>query len=194
MTPEQRQNDEMFIFEISQSLFLPPGQPVPAPGRSNGPSRVPKMHKYAGFILLFLPQRLRTSLSGSTSAATAPPGERSLRRLAQDVRLASSTRHTAFLPPGNRAIRTIHLAPRPTPRPYLFPELARFALSGLNCFVDDSRFKGRPRLRPDQLGKRCSFRRSPRQEPRLAECSIAKIRRGFQCDVRQVSDLRLARR
>ncbi len=114
---------------------------------------------------------LRTCSCGLIVGGERTSGERALRRLAQDVRSSSSTRHTASSAPGNRAIRTIRLVPRQTPQPICFPSWPDWALSNLNYLSTIPASRTARSCGPIRPGRRCSFRRSPRRTDwRMQHC------------------------
>jgi hypothetical protein len=65
------------------------------------------------------------------------------------------------------------LGPASNAAAYLFSELARLGALESELFVDDSRFKGRPKLRPDPA-KGTLFAQEVAQAERLADASLQK--------------------
>ena len=160
MTPEKRQNDEMFIFGYRAYSCL--GATSPSNRTSNSRSRVP-MRKSAGFILLFVPCAFVLALAGSSSAANAPQESELYAGWLKmyDLQVRRGTLASSL--PGNRAIRTIHLVQHPTPRPTYFPSWPDWALSNLNYLSTIPASKTARSCGPIRPGRHCSFRRSPRR-------------------------------
>jgi hypothetical protein len=170
MTPEKRQNDEMFIFDI-QSLFLPPGQPVLATGRRTVVAAFP-MRKSAGFIFLFVPCAFALALASSSSGSDVPQ-ERELYAgwlKMYDLRLDEA--HSAF-GAWEKSHPDDSLGPASNAAAYLFSGLARLGALESELFVDDSRFKDRAKLRPDPARK-ALFVQEIAQADRLADAALQR--------------------
>ena len=130
------------------------------------------MRKYAGFILLFFPSAFVLAFSGSTSAATAPQESDLYAGWLKMYDLKFDEAHRVFA-----AWKQSHsddsLGPASNAAAYLFSELARLGALESELFVDDSRFKGRPRLRPDPARK-ALFVQEIAQADRLADAALQR--------------------
>src|ERR1700677_3354123 len=147
------------------------GATCPSTRASNSRSRVP-MRKSAGFILLFVPCAFALALAGSTPEATAPQESELYAGWLKMYDLKFDEAHRAFA-----AWKQSHpddsLGPASNAAAYLFSELARLGALDSELFVDDSRFKGRPRLRPDPARK-ALFVQEIAQAERLADAALQR--------------------
>src|SRR5271169_2579408 len=167
MTPEKRQNDEMFIFGAYSFL----GATWPSKRTSNSPSLVP-MRKYAGFILLFVSCAFVLALAGSSLAVTTPQESELYSGWLKMYDLQFDEAHRVFA-----AWKQSHpddsLGPASNAAAYLFSELARLGALESELFVDDSRFKNRAKLRPDPARKTL-FVQEIAQADRLADAALQR--------------------
>jgi hypothetical protein len=167
MTPEKRQNDEMFIFGAYSLL----GATWPSKRTSKSPSLV-SMRKSAGFILLFVSCALVLTLLGSSSAATAPQESELYAGWLKMYDLKFDEAHRVFAAwkqshPGDS------LGPASDAAAYLFSELARLGALESELFVDDTRFKDRAKLRPDPA-RNALFVQEIAQAERLADAALQR--------------------
>ena len=114
------------------------------------------------YLLLRAHRRRRTHLR---RASSTPVGSR--------CTTFNSTRHTASLPPGNRAIRTIHLVRHPTPRPTYFPSWPDWALSNLNYLSTTPASKTAQSCGPIRPGT-ALFVQEIAQADRLADAALQR--------------------
>jgi hypothetical protein len=130
------------------------------------------MRKSAGFILLFVPSAFALALAGSTSEATAPQESELYAGWLKMYDLKFDEAHRAFA-----AWKQSHsddsLGPASNAAAYLFSELARLGALESELFVDDSRFKGRAKLRPDPARK-ALFVQEIAQADRLADAVLQR--------------------
>jgi hypothetical protein len=170
MTPEKRQNDEMFIFD-AKSLFSASGQPVLARGRRTEVAAFP-MRKSAGFILLFVTCAFVLALAGPSTSANALQESELYAGWLKMYDLKFDEAHWAF-----GAWKQSHpydsLGPASNAAAYLFSELARLGALESELFVDDSRFKDQAKLRPDPASK-ALFVQEIAQADRLADAALQK--------------------
>jgi hypothetical protein len=157
----------MFIF----GAYSFPGATCPSKRTSNSPSRVP-MGKYAGFILLFVPCAFVSALAGSSSAANPPQVSELYAGWLKMYDLKFDEAHRVFA-----AWKQSHsddsLGPASNAAAYLFSELARLGALESELFVDDSRFKGRAKLRPDPA-RNALFVQEIAQAERLADAALQR--------------------
>jgi hypothetical protein len=130
------------------------------------------MRKSAGFILLSAPCAFVLALACSTSAANAPQESDLYAGWLKMYDLKFDEAHAAF-----GAWKQSHpddsLGPASNAAAYLFSELARLGALESELFVDDSRFKGRAKLRPDPASK-ALFVQEIAQADRLAEAALQR--------------------
>jgi hypothetical protein len=157
----------MFIF----GAYSFPGATCPSKRTSNSPSRVP-MGKYARFILLFVPCAFVFALAGSSSAANPPQVSELYAGWLKMYDLKFDEAHRVFA-----AWKQSHsddsLGPASNAAAYLFSELARLGALESELFVDDSRFKGRAKLRPDPA-RNALFVQEIAQAERLADAALQR--------------------
>jgi hypothetical protein len=167
MTPEKLQHDEMFIF----GAYSFPGATCPTKRTSNSPSHVP-MRKYAGFILLFVSCAFVLALAGSSLAATAPLESDLYEGWLKMYDLQFDDAHRTFAA-WKQSYPDDSLGPASNAAAYLFSELARLGALESELFVDDSRFKGRAKLRPDPA-RNALFVQEIAQAERLADAALQR--------------------
>jgi hypothetical protein len=130
------------------------------------------MRKYAGFILLFASCAFVLALAGSSLAATAPLESELYAGWLKMYDLQFDEAHRAFAG-WKQSHPDDSLGPASNAAAYLFSELARLGALESELFVDDSRFKGRPRLRPDPARK-ALFVQEIAQADRLADAVLQR--------------------
>ncbi len=159
----------MFIFGAYSFL----GATWPSKRASNSPSLVP-MRKYAGFILLFVSCAFVLALAGSSLAANAHQESDLYAGWLKMYDLKFDEAHSAFA-----AWKQSHpddsLGPASNAAAYLFSELARLGALESELFVDDSRFQGRAKLRPDPA-RNALFVQEIAQAERLADAALQRSR------------------
>jgi hypothetical protein len=130
------------------------------------------MRKYARFILLFFPSAFVLAFAGSTSAANAPQESELYAGWLKMYDLQFDEAHRVFAS-WKQSHSDDSLGPASNAAAYLFSELARLGALESELFVDDSRFKGRPRLRPDPARK-ALFVQEIAQADRLADAALQR--------------------
>ncbi len=130
------------------------------------------MRKSAGFILLLEPSAFVLAFWGSSATANAPQESDLYAGWLKMYDLKFDDAHRVFA-----AWKQSHsddsLGPASNAAAYLFSELARLGALESELFVDDSRFKGRPRLRPDPDRKEL-FVQEIAQADRLADAVLQR--------------------
>ncbi len=130
------------------------------------------MHKTTGLIVVFLSCSSATALAGSSAATNAPQGSALFTGWLRMYDLKFDDAHGIFA-----AWKQSHpadpLGPASNAAAYLFSELARLGALESELFVDDSRFKGRAKLRPDPARK-ALFVQEIAQADRLADAALQR--------------------
>jgi hypothetical protein len=130
------------------------------------------MRKSAGFILLFVSSAFVLALAGSSSRATEPQESELYAGWLKMYDLQFDQAHRVFA-----AWKQNHsddaLGPASNAAAYLFSELARLGALESELFVDDSRFQGRPKLRPDPA-RNALFVQEIAQADRLADAALQR--------------------
>ena len=130
------------------------------------------MRKSAGFILLIGSCAFLLAVAGSGSAANAPQESELYAGWLKMYDLKFDEAHGVF-----GAWKQSHpddsLGPASDAAAYLFSELARLGALESELFVDDSRFKGRAKLRPDPATK-ALFVQEIAQAGRLADAALQR--------------------
>jgi hypothetical protein len=130
------------------------------------------MRKSVGFILLSVPCAFVLALAGSSAAANAPEDSELYAGWLKMYDLQFDEAHRVFA-----AWKQSHpddsLGPASNSAAYLFSELARLGALESELFVDDSRFKGRAKLRPDPATKEL-FVQEIAQAERLADAALQR--------------------
>jgi hypothetical protein len=128
------------------------------------------MRKSAEFIVLIVRCALLLAPAGSSSAANAPQESEIYSGWLKMYDLRFEEAHGVF-----RSWKQSHpddsLGPASNAAAYLFSELARLGALESELFVDDSRFKGRAKLRPDPATK-ALFIQETGQADRLADAAL----------------------
>jgi hypothetical protein len=130
------------------------------------------MRKSAGFILLLLPGAFVLALLGSTPAVTAPQEIELYAGWLKMYDLNFDDAHRAFAA-WTQSHSDDSLGPASNAAAYLFSELARLGALESELFVDDSRFKGRAKLRPDP-DRKALFVQEIAQADRLADAVLQR--------------------
>ena len=130
------------------------------------------MRKYAGFILRVVPCAFVLAFLGSSAAATAPKESELYAGWLKMYDLQFDEAHRVFA-----AWKQNHpddsLGPASNAAAYLFSELARLGALESELFVDDSRFQGRAKLRPDPA-RSALFVQEIAQAERLADAALQR--------------------
>src|ERR1700723_261130 len=130
------------------------------------------MPRSAKFVLLLAPCACVFALIAASSAAKGPSENDLYTGWLKMYDLKFEEAHSIF-----GAWKQGHpgdpLGPASNAAAYLFSELARLGALESELFVDDSRFKGRPRLRPDPARK-ALFVQEIAQADRLADAALQR--------------------
>ena len=168
MTPEKRQNDEMFIFGAYSFL----GATCPSTRTSNTVSRVSPCANLPDSFFSSFPAPSYLLSAGSSSAANAPQESELYAGWLKMYDLQFDEAHRVFA-----AWKQSHpddsLGPASNAAAYLFSELARLGALESELFVDDSRFKDRAKLRPDPA-RNALFVQEIAQAERLADAALQR--------------------
>jgi hypothetical protein len=130
------------------------------------------MRKPAGFILLFVACAFVLALAGSSAAANAPQESEIYAGWLKMYDLQFDEGHRVFAA-WKQGHSDDSLGPASNAAAYLFSELARLGALESELFVDDSRFKGRAKLRPD-LARKALFVQEIAQADRLADAALQR--------------------
>ena len=131
------------------------------------------MHKSSGLFRFVIPGVLLLALAGPASAASVPPPESELYAgwlKMYDMKFDDAHRIFAAWKQSNPDDA---LGPASNAGAYLFSELARLGALEFEFFLDDSRFKGRAKLKPDPA-KKVLFLQEVDLADRLADAALQK--------------------